>query len=55
MHMVMIYYEKFEESKGVTRNRKSNRRTDNAMAKRKKDKRTRQTMMYKTLHRILKI
>ena len=23
MHMVMIYYEKFEESKGVTRNRKS--------------------------------
>ena len=23
MHMVMIYYEKFEESKGVTSNRKS--------------------------------
>jgi hypothetical protein len=46
----MLYYETFEDTYWVT---KSRRRTDNVMTK--MNKTTIQTMIYKTVHRQLKI
>ena len=51
MSILYIYWEEFEENKGVAKC--VNRRTDNAMVKRKR--KTGQTTIYKTIHRKLKI